>query len=89
MSCEQGLSCGGKSVSKKSIVCDDWIDVPLDMFTFSVMCAVCLLVHGNVTDKKYLCTRNLELLCHPLLLIKVVGYSLNLMQIDLTYYLKP
>jgi hypothetical protein len=35
-------------------VCDDWIDAPLCMFTLSVMCTACLLVHGDVADKKNL-----------------------------------
>jgi hypothetical protein len=45
------LACGDKSVNNKSHVCDDWIDVPLDMLTLSGMCAACLLVHGVVADK--------------------------------------
>jgi hypothetical protein len=38
-------------------MCDDWVDVPLCMFTLSDMCAVFLLVHGTVDDK--------HLLVHP------------------------
>jgi serine/threonine-protein kinase RIO1 len=38
-------------------VCDDWIDVPLVMSTLSGMCEVCLLVHGDASDK--------TLLVHP------------------------
>jgi hypothetical protein len=47
-------ACGGKSVSNKSNVCDDWIVVPLGMLTLSGMCAACLLLHGAVADKKLL-----------------------------------
>jgi hypothetical protein len=46
------LACEGKSVSNKSHVCDDCIDVQLGMFTLSEMCAACLLAHGDVADKK-------------------------------------
>jgi hypothetical protein len=35
-------------------VCDDWINVPLGMFTLSGMCDVCLMVHGAVADAKLL-----------------------------------
>jgi hypothetical protein len=48
------LACGGKSVSNKSLVCDDWTIVPLCMFTLSGMCAACLLVNFAVADKKIL-----------------------------------
>jgi hypothetical protein len=47
-------ACGGKSVSNKLHVCDDWIVVPLEMFTLSGTCAACLLLHGAVADKKLL-----------------------------------
>jgi hypothetical protein len=45
---------GGKYVSNKSHVCDDWIVVPLGMLTLSGTCAACLLMHGAVADKKML-----------------------------------
>jgi hypothetical protein len=45
---------GGKSVSNKSLVCDDWIDVTLGIFTLSGTCVACLLVHGAVADKNIL-----------------------------------
>jgi hypothetical protein len=70
-------------VSNKSHVCDDLIGVPLGIFTLSGMCAACLLVHGAVADKKYLCIRSSVLLYHPLLLLRWLRYSLKLMQIDL------
>jgi hypothetical protein len=47
-------SYGGKSVSNKSHVCDNWIVVPLGMLTLSGTCASCLLLHGAVADKKLL-----------------------------------
>jgi hypothetical protein len=47
-------ACGGKSVSNKLHVCDDWIVVPLGMLTLSGMCAYCLSLHGAVADKKLL-----------------------------------
>jgi hypothetical protein len=47
-------ACGGKSVSNKLQVCDDWIVVPLSMLTLSGTCADCLLLHGAVADKKLL-----------------------------------
>jgi hypothetical protein len=81
------LACEDKSVSNKSHVCDDCIDVPLCMFILSQMCAACLLVHGSVDDKKCVCTQTLKLLCNPLLPLKVMGCSLKLVQSDLTYYL--
>jgi hypothetical protein len=59
-------ACGGKSVSNKSHVCDDWIVVPLGMLTLSGTCAACLLLHRAVADKNCWCTRNQELLCHLL-----------------------
>jgi hypothetical protein len=81
------LACMGKSVRNKSHVCDDWIDVPLGMFELSGICASCLMVHGvvDVADKKYVCTHNIILLCHILLSLKVLGYSLKLMQVYLAY----
>jgi hypothetical protein len=57
----------------------------LCMFTLSGMCDVCLLVHGAVADKNYVCTLNLVLLCHSLFPLKILGYILKLMQIDLVY----
>jgi hypothetical protein len=47
-------ACGGKSVSNKLHLCDDWIVVPLGMLTLSGMCAACLSLHGVVGDKKLL-----------------------------------
>jgi hypothetical protein len=47
-------ACGGKSVSDKLHVCDDWIVVPLGMLTLSGTCAACLSLHGEVADKKML-----------------------------------
>jgi hypothetical protein len=47
-------ACGGKSVSNKLHVCDDWIVVPLGMLTLSGTCAACLSLHGAVADKKLL-----------------------------------
>jgi hypothetical protein len=47
-------ACGGKSVSNKSHVCDDWIVVPLGMLTLSGTCVACLLLYGAVADKKIL-----------------------------------
>jgi hypothetical protein len=35
-------------------VCDDWIVVPLGMFTLSGTCAACLSLHGAAADKKLL-----------------------------------
>jgi hypothetical protein len=35
-------------------VCDDWIVVPLGMFTLSRTCAACLSLHGAAADKKLL-----------------------------------
>jgi hypothetical protein len=46
------LACGGNSVSNASLVCDDWINVPLGIFMLSGRCAACLLVHDDVADKK-------------------------------------
>jgi hypothetical protein len=72
-------------VSKKSHVCDDCIDLPLGMFTLSGVCAACLLVHGAVADITIILHPENKTLCHPLLLLKLMGYSLKLIQIDLTY----
>jgi hypothetical protein len=36
------------------IICDDWIVVPLGMFTLSGTCAACLSLHGAAADKKLL-----------------------------------
>jgi hypothetical protein len=47
-------ACGGKSVSTKLHVCDDWIVVPLGMLTLSGTCAACLSLHRAVADKKML-----------------------------------
>jgi hypothetical protein len=47
-------ACGGKSVSNKLHICDDWIVVPLGMLTLSGACAACLSLHGVVADKKML-----------------------------------
>jgi hypothetical protein len=47
-------ACGGKSVSNKLHVCDDWIVVPLCMLTFSATCAACLPLNGAPADKKLL-----------------------------------
>jgi hypothetical protein len=46
--------CGGKSVSNKLHVCDNWIVVPLGMLALSGMCAACLSLHGAAADKKLL-----------------------------------
>jgi hypothetical protein len=46
--------CSGKAVINKSHVCDDWIVLRLGMLTLSGTCAVCLLLHGAVADKKLL-----------------------------------
>jgi hypothetical protein len=35
-------------------VCDDWIVVPLGIFTLSGTCAACLSLHGAAADKKLL-----------------------------------
>jgi hypothetical protein len=35
-------------------VYDDWIVVPLGMFTFSGTCTACLSLHGAAVDKKLL-----------------------------------
>jgi hypothetical protein len=35
-------------------VCDDWIVVPLGMFTLSGTCAACLSLHGAAADRKLL-----------------------------------
>jgi hypothetical protein len=56
-------ACGGKSVSNKLHVCDDWIVVPLCMLSLSGTCAACLLLHGAVADKK--------LMVHPESIIAV------------------
>jgi hypothetical protein len=45
---------GGKSVSNKLHVCDDWIIVPLGMLTLSGTCTACLSLHGAAADKKLL-----------------------------------
>jgi hypothetical protein len=45
-------ACGGKFVSNKSHVCDDWIVVPLGMLILSGMCAACLSLHGAVAANK-------------------------------------
>jgi hypothetical protein len=45
-------ACGGRSVSNRLHVCDDWIVVPLGMFTLSGMCAACLSLHEAAADKK-------------------------------------
>jgi hypothetical protein len=47
-------ACGGKFVSNKLHVCDDWIVLPLGMFTFNGTCAACLSLHGAAADKKLL-----------------------------------
>jgi hypothetical protein len=47
-------ACGGKSVSNRLHLCDDWIIVPLGMLTLSGTCAACLSEHGAVADKKLL-----------------------------------
>jgi hypothetical protein len=47
-------ACGGKYVSNKSHVYDDWIVVPLGMLTLILTCAACLSLHGAVADKKLL-----------------------------------
>jgi hypothetical protein len=47
-------ACGGKYVSNKSHVCDDWIIVPLGMLTLSGTCAACLLLNDAAADKKLL-----------------------------------
>jgi hypothetical protein len=47
-------ACGGKSVSNRLHVCDDWIVVPLGMLTLSRTCATCLSLHGAAADKKLL-----------------------------------
>jgi hypothetical protein len=35
-------------------MCDDWIVVPLGMFTLSGTCDACLPLHGAAADKKWL-----------------------------------
>ena len=35
-------------------MCDDWIVVPLGMFTLSGKCAACLSLHGAAADRKLL-----------------------------------
>jgi hypothetical protein len=47
-------ACGGKSVSIRSDVCDDWIVVLLGMLTLSGMCAACLSLRGAAAEKKLL-----------------------------------
>jgi hypothetical protein len=47
-------ACGGKSVSNRLHVCDDWIVVPLGMLTLSGTCAACLSLHGAAAAKKML-----------------------------------
>jgi hypothetical protein len=47
-------ACGGKSVSNRLHVCDNWIVVPLGMLTLSGACAACLSLHGAAADKKLL-----------------------------------
>jgi hypothetical protein len=47
-------ACGGKSVSNRLHVCDDWIVVPLGMLTLSGTCTACLSLHGTAADKKLL-----------------------------------
>jgi hypothetical protein len=47
-------ACGGKSVFNNSLVCDEWIVVPLGMLTLSGTCADYLSLHGAVADKKML-----------------------------------
>jgi hypothetical protein len=44
----------GRSVSNKLQVCEDWIVVPLSMFTLSGTCAACLSLHRASADKKLL-----------------------------------
>jgi hypothetical protein len=67
------FACGGKSVSNKSHVCDDWIDVPLGMFTFSGMCDVCFMVHGDVADRKILVHPESILSVPSAASVKIVG----------------
>jgi hypothetical protein len=47
-------ACGGKSVSNRLHVCDDWIIVPLGVLTLSGTCAARLSLHGASADKKML-----------------------------------
>jgi hypothetical protein len=47
-------ACGGKSVSNRLHVCDDWIIVPLGMLTLSWTYAACLSLHAAAADKKLL-----------------------------------
>jgi hypothetical protein len=47
-------ACGGKSVSNRLHVCDDWIVVPLGMSTLRGTRAACLFLHGAAADKKLL-----------------------------------
>jgi hypothetical protein len=48
-------------------VCDDWIVVPLGIFTLSGMYAACLSLHGAAADRK--------LLVHPESRINVSSVS--------------
>jgi hypothetical protein len=39
-------------MSNKSMVCDDWIEVPLGTLTLNEMCDVCVLLHGDTAERK-------------------------------------
>jgi hypothetical protein len=67
------LLVGGKSVSNKSHMCDDWIDVPLGMLTLSRMCAARLLVHGAVADKKLLVQPESRIAVSSVAAVNMVG----------------
>jgi hypothetical protein len=60
-------------VSNKSHVCDDCINVPVGMFTLSGFFAACLLVHGDVADKKLLVHPESSISVSSVVAVKMVG----------------
>jgi hypothetical protein len=48
------LARRGNALINKSLVCDDWINVPLGILMLIRMCAACVLVHDAASDRKLL-----------------------------------
>jgi hypothetical protein len=66
-------ACGGRSVSNRLYVCDDWIGVPLGMFTLSGTCTACLSLHGAAAAKKLMVHPESRIAVSSVVALKRVG----------------
>jgi hypothetical protein len=54
-------------------VCDDWINVPSGTLTLSGMYAACLLVNGDVADKKLIVHMESSIAVSSVVDVNIIG----------------